>query len=188
MEEHNTNIQEDLQEAVAQAESAGVQQTQPQMQMGGAAANNGAGYSAGQNVWGQQSYTPGGGTYVPYENTNAQYQQGSYQQPYQAPNMYQNYTGYQGQSGWQPARPAEQGKGASIASLICGIIALLTFLVPVLGMGCGIAGIVTAVVSRRQAGYMNGMALAGLICGIGGLVFQVVLYGFAFALAIMSEF
>lgn len=201
MEDQNRNIQADLQEAVAQAEGRNANSIpMPQMagepvfggQPNGAAVNNGAGFTSVPGGSGQQSFTPNPNSFAPYQGVNGgqqgapgyQHQQAQYQQPYQDPNVYQGYTGYRGQNAWKPVEP---GKGLSIASLICGIVSMLTILIPVVGMGCGIAAIVTAVISRKQAGRMNGMAIAGLICGIGGLVLQLLIYGFAFTVALLSE-
>ncbi len=53
------------------------------------------------------------------------------------------------------------------ASLVTGILSLVFCWVPVLGVGLGIAGIVTS--KPDENGKRNGLSIAGLVCGIVGL-------------------
>lgn len=64
----------------------------------------------------------------------------------------------------------------SVVSLICSIISLLCCCFPVMGIVLGILAIVFAVVSRSSIGYFDGLAIAGLIVGIFGLVFSVAIF------------
>lgn len=64
----------------------------------------------------------------------------------------------------------------SVVSLICSIISLLCCCFPVMGIVLGILAIIFAVVSRSSIGYFDGLAIAGLIVGIFGLVFSVAIF------------
>ncbi len=59
-------------------------------------------------------------------------------------------------------------KALSIVALICGICSLVFCYVPFVGLGCGIAAIITAGIARRKGG--NGMNTTGKILGIIGTV------------------
>lgn len=61
----------------------------------------------------------------------------------------------------------------SLASLIAAILSVLCCCVPWPGAVLGVLAVVLAVVSRINIGYFDGMALAGLIVGIFGLVFSI---------------
>ncbi len=79
----------------------------------------------------------------------------------------------------QPVYTQPTGKVArpnpalSIISLVCGICAIVFCYIPFIGLGCGIAAIITAAIARKKAG--NGMNKAGLICGIIGTVLSAIL-------------
>ena len=85
-----------------------------------------------------------------------------------------------------PAEEKKEGRGFAIASLGLGIVSLFTccccclcnlLFVPLI---CGILAIVFAVVSKNRSSdkKMSGMAIAGLILGIIGVVICVLLIGF----------
>lgn len=78
---------------------------------------------------------------------------------------------YQGMPQPQPGG----GGGLAITSLVLGIIAIVTFCVPVLPWILGLLAIVLAVIAMGQAGANRptGQAKAGLILGIVGLVLSV---------------
>lgn len=90
-------------------------------------------------------------------------------------------------SAWdQPsgAAPDGEGNGPAIGALICGIAALVLFLLFPLAIILGIVAIILGVVgirrARQPAAGRKGMAVAGLITGGIGLVLAlVVLSGFA---------
>ncbi|MDO8555641.1 MAG: DUF4190 domain-containing protein [Nanoarchaeota archaeon] len=66
----------------------------------------------------------------------------------------------------------EKSNGCGVASLILGIAGLLFFWVPILGLSCAIIGLVC---SARQKKIMpNGLATAGLVLSIIGLVFSAI--------------
>lgn len=61
----------------------------------------------------------------------------------------------------------------SLASLIFAIVSLLCCCIPWPGAVLGVLSIIFAVISRLNIGYFDGLAIAGLIVGIFGLVFSV---------------
>lgn len=80
------------------------------------------------------------------------------------------------------------GKNLALASLICAIAAF-SCCGTLLGFPVFIAAIITAALSRKQAGYWQGSAIAGLVLGILGIVFcvlSVILVVFLYA--VLDEF
>lgn len=71
--------------------------------------------------------------------------------------------------------PDGAGKGKAIASLILGIVSLvLAFVFPiVVGLVCGIIGLVMATLSKKD-GYVGGMRTAGFILSIIGLILNAI--------------
>lgn len=96
-----------------------------------------------------------------------EYQQPMYQQPvYQQP-VYQQPV-YQ-----QPGMPQEPKKpvGLAVASMVLGIVALvLSCCVPYLPIVLALLAVVLGAVSLAKKMGGTGMAVAGLVCGIIGLV------------------
>ena len=100
-------------------------------------------------------------------NNQQGYDPNMYQQPQGGydPNAYQqsqyNQNAYQ--------QPQQQGSGLGIASMVCGIVALV-------GSCFGWVGIILAIIAvvlgalgiKKNSG--KGMAIAGLVCGIIALV------------------
>ena len=74
--------------------------------------------------------------------------------------------------------PAPQGNGLAVAGLVLGIIAVAFFWMWPIAIICGILGIVFGAIgvskAKRLGGTKRGMALAGLILGILGLVGSIV--------------
>lgn len=66
----------------------------------------------------------------------------------------------------------KQADGLAIASLICGILSIVSCCCCMLGLMLGIAAILCAVLSQRRRS--TGMAIAGLVCGIIGCVLSAV--------------
>ena len=60
-----------------------------------------------------------------------------------------------------------------IASMVTGILSLIFCFVPLLGVILGVVAVITA----RTEGKVEGMAVAGLTCGIIGLCIGVVTLG-----------
>lgn len=76
------------------------------------------------------------------------------------------------------AKPGEDNSadGFAIASLVCGILSLITCCCyGIGGIVFGTAAIVLAcIAARRNMGRMPGLAIAGLVCGILGVVFGLI--------------
>ncbi|MBQ7314806.1 MAG: DUF4190 domain-containing protein [Clostridia bacterium] len=66
-------------------------------------------------------------------------------------------------------------KAFSIVSLITGIVSLISCCTMVLPVICGVLAIVFAIVAKKHLGYFDTMALLGLIFGIFGFLFGVVI-------------
>ena len=73
-----------------------------------------------------------------------------------------------------PAAPQQQGNpGMAVAGFVVGLIGLLTFWFTFGGLVISIVGLVLSIVGRRQAierGAPTGLATAGLVCSIVGIV------------------
>ena len=61
----------------------------------------------------------------------------------------------------------------SVASFAVALCSVLCCCLPWFGLVTGILSVVFAVVSRKTIGYFDGLAVAGLIIGIFGIVFGV---------------
>lgn len=70
---------------------------------------------------------------------------------------------------------AEQKRqnGFSIASLVLGIICIVCCCIDFIALVCAALAIIFAILDKKKNGKMNGMALAGLVCGIIGAVISV---------------
>ena len=80
-----------------------------------------------------------------------------------------------GAYGGYPAQGGTPSQGLAIGSLVCGVLAILTFLCGLLAIPLGIAAVVLGIVAMNKVkagtGGGRGLALAGVICGgIGGLI------------------
>ncbi len=81
------------------------------------------------------------------------------------------------------AKARSESNSLGIAGFILGIINIIFFWIPILGIAMGILSIVLAV--RQKRIYPNGIATAGLILGIISLAFGAlffVLYVWALAI------
>ena len=67
----------------------------------------------------------------------------------------------------------QNSRAWSVAAVIVGVLAILLFRIPVVGMVFAIVSICLAFISRKILGYFDGFAIAGLIVGIFGIVFAV---------------
>lgn len=91
-----------------------------------------------------------------------------------------NYNGYSGGPGGDRGGYSFQtimdiksrNRGFAIASMILGIFSILCCCFTYIGLIIGVLSIVFAVVSRVRMGYFDGMAIAGLVLGIIGVVFS----------------
>ena len=64
---------------------------------------------------------------------------------------------------------------AGIASLILGICSIV-FSIILIGFLHGIVGIILAIAALKKKNYLHGMAKAGLICSIIGIIFSTLLF------------
>ncbi|MCI5574605.1 MAG: DUF4190 domain-containing protein [Clostridiales bacterium] len=72
-------------------------------------------------------------------------------------------------------KPVPASRGLSITSLVLGILSVLgCCCCTPLGAALGVVAVVLAIVYSKRAGKLDGMALAGLILGIIGIVFSVI--------------
>ena len=61
----------------------------------------------------------------------------------------------------------------AVLSLVFGILSVVCCCVTYLSLIFSVASIVFSIVSKKQLGYFNGLAIAGLILGIFGAVFGI---------------
>jgi 1,4-dihydroxy-2-naphthoate octaprenyltransferase len=76
-----------------------------------------------------------------------------------------------------PVADSQRKTGRAVASLVLGIISIPTFFFWPVSITLGVLAIVIGTMARtdaRRMGYTNmGTALAGIICGIAGIVLSV---------------
>ncbi|RVU22710.1 DUF4190 domain-containing protein [Streptomyces antnestii] len=88
--------------------------------------------------------------------------------------------------GW-PGMPAAPSNGMGVAALTLGIISAVGFVLWPIAIVVGILAIIFGGIGRARAtkgGATNGgQALAGLICGIGGLILAVLMMAFVISQA-----
>ena len=114
-------------------------------------------------------------------NSNNQWQNNPYQ-PGQSPNggYGQNPYGSYGQnpypSYYQPSGPRTNVTAIDVVSLIFGTLSIVGIMTIFGGIICGIVAIVSSAISRVNKRKFNGCSIAGLITGINGIVFSVLLF------------
>lgn len=113
----------------------------------------------------------------PYDNQ--QYAQG---QPYGQQQPVYNQTPYGAQQQYNQANFGQPVKavvydavpnnhnGVAVAALICGILSIFFFWVPIVDLGVSIAGVVCGIITLTKKYDGKGMAIAGLITGVIGLL------------------
>ena len=119
------------------------------------------------------------------ENPNYQQNPGEFiPTPQQAPayNMQGGYPGYQ----------PKPGSGLAIASLVCGILGVLTGIFIFSGLSLGLAGIVLGIVAlvkvKNGTASGKGMAIGGIVTGaLGMIVAAVVLVLGLIGIGLLSE-
>lgn len=79
--------------------------------------------------------------------------------------------------GYAPGAPApQQGNGLAVAAMICGILAIVLFWVPVLGWILALLGVIFGAIGISKAnkvGKGKGMAIAGLACGVLSVIISI---------------
>jgi hypothetical protein len=71
-----------------------------------------------------------------------------------------------------PPPPAVVSNGLAVASLVLGIIAIVSFFTIVIPFVCGVLAIVFGAIGWSRANHgapSKGIAIAGLVCGIAGI-------------------
>ncbi len=77
----------------------------------------------------------------------------------------------------QPVQPVPQeGKGLSVASMVLGIVSLACFCVWYISIPAAIIGLILGIVAKKGNKPGSGMALAGIIMSIIGLVLTVLFF------------
>ena len=114
------------------------------------------------------------------ENPNYQQNPGEFiPAPQQAPayNMQGGYPGYQ----------PKPGSGLAIASLVCGILGVLTGIFIFSGLSLGLAGIVLGIVAlvkvKNGTASGKGMAIGGIVTGALGMIAAVAMMVLGIVLA-----
>jgi uncharacterized protein DUF4190 len=82
----------------------------------------------------------------------------------------------------QPAYPAQPSNGLAVASLVLGIVGLVFSFIPIVGviawpmviLGIVFGGIALNKANQAPASSSKGMAIAGLVCSIIGLVICII--------------
>ena len=130
------------------------------------------------------------------EQTNSSQGFAQYDDPAQNGNNSYNYQPFTAQQQNGYAQPqlnndasASKAKVSMILGIISAAVAFMCSCFPV-SIGLGIAAIILAVKSKKLSAdnKLNGMATAGLICGIVGLalgVLYILIYGFLVVLMVM---
>ncbi|MCL2353918.1 MAG: DUF4190 domain-containing protein [Defluviitaleaceae bacterium] len=78
---------------------------------------------------------------------------------------------YHQQAPYQQHQPNynQAGRGKAIASLVLGIISIVFCYLPLVGLVCGIVGLIMASQARRE-GFNGGMRQGGVVTSIIGIV------------------
>ncbi|MBO1335981.1 DUF4190 domain-containing protein [Streptomyces sp. VRA16 Mangrove soil] len=80
---------------------------------------------------------------------------------------------------WAGHAPGAPGNGFGVASLVLGILTAVGFLLWPPAIVTGVLAVVLGVLGRRRANRSEatngGQALAGFICGLGGLILAVLM-------------
>ena len=134
----------------------------------------------------QGGYPPSSGPYTPPPYSQQQPgfapQAAGYppQQPYASAQYGQ--PGFAPQTGTYPPQPgymavpvSEPGSGMAVASLVLGILSIVTFWAWFLVVPLSVVGIITGSLGRRAISR-RGIAIAGLICSIIGLAIFLIVY------------
>ncbi|MDF7640824.1 DUF5067 domain-containing protein [Bifidobacterium sp. ESL0784] len=151
--------------------------SQPNVQYGGQAAS--------QPPMGQMPQQPVDPTFQPPFNQMPQQQQVGQmpQQPVGPTSQPPMGMALQPPMGMEPEHPFGPGAkrpGMAIVALVLGIVAIILFWIPIVGIGCGVAAIVTGIISMRKINAERlrgkGMSIGGLVTGIIAAVLSVIVF------------
>lgn len=81
----------------------------------------------------------------------------------------------------------EEAEGAAAVSLILGILSILTGIMG-FGLGLGITGILGSILSKKIKPYENGVAMAGMVTSVIGIVIGVLMAVVMFCMYLMMDF
>lgn len=109
---------------------------------------------------------------------------GNYQQGYNGGPGYNNGNGYNNGYDGYGYPPRNQANGVAIAALVTGLISMCCCFCPYVSLPCAIAGIIMAILSRKNGG-MNAMSIIGLITSIIGLIIAALII--MYAIYVMSH-
>lgn len=70
--------------------------------------------------------------------------------------------------------PPQGGKGMAIASMILGIVSIVTSCIWYLGIPCAIVGLILGILHNKK-NEKSGMATAGIVCSIISLVLVILI-------------
>lgn len=119
-------------------------------------------------------------------NNNGNNNQNGYtsQDDYYNQNGYNGFNQNNGEQDYAFQTLMRNGKpktiGWSVASLVTGILSVVTCCFGWSGLILGVAAIVFSVLSRRALGYFDGLSIAGLVLGIFGGMFGIVMLWLAY--------
>ena len=151
---------------------------------------------ANQQQYGQNDQSYGGGVQYgqnnqPYGGGQQQYGQGVYGQAPQFTQVpYGAQQQYNQQNFGQPVKAVvydavpDKTHGASVASLVCGILGLVFFWIPIVDIGLCLAGLICGIVSLVKGFGGKGLAITGLILSVLASILTLIFFYF-FALGMM---
>jgi len=93
---------------------------------------------------------------------------------------------YEPPRSWEPTEAAEGSNGKATASLVLGLISIVAWIIPVIGLPTTIAGLVLGI--KGLGPQRRGTAIAGIVLSIIFLVITVVNAGLGAYLAAKGQF
>ncbi|QRZ62264.1 hypothetical protein [Rothia sp. ZJ932] len=139
----------------------------------------------GNPVAGAAGNTQGTGAEYPAYSGTPEYSQQYSGGQYAAPNQYGQTGDFNNYNGHNQAYVAPEGKGMGIASLVLGILGILTSFMLGLGGLLGLVGLILGIIAVRKLGRTGGskgVAIGGIVTSIlamlaGAVVFGLMLWG-----------
>lgn len=157
---------------------------QPENNQGPYGTSNSSWPNNGSSPYADPTYPNSGSAPYPPPQPNTNYAQSPYYPPtgqemYPPPpqQIYMPYGGYR----------ATQTNGPGIASMVLGIIGVLMFWFPFIGLPVSVIGLILAAVGMKRTDG-KGFAVAGLVLTIIGLVLTVCIAGFAISYRMRSPY
>jgi hypothetical protein len=109
-----------------------------------------------------------------YQNGNAAEQNPAGDESYYAKYTEDAQTAPQGDAPYKTVMDGvPRSRGWSVASMVLGILSILCCCFTYVPLVMSVLAIIFSIVSRRNLGYFDGMAIAGLVMGIIGFIFSV---------------